>query len=203
MALFVDEARWRWRDLRWAHLISDRSTDELHPVAHEVGLRRMGFQGDHYDVPEPLVPALVALGVDQIPSRQLVVALRSSGLRRSPGSRVGHWELLGEHGPSPDLLDRATVSLRGARTQVEAADAVAGALWQAPIELLGTTVSVLHRTVGVVAVIEPAGDERAWTHVATHFEAAMARTDSGAEQPIVVVHRRPGSRLIEVIGAEP
>ncbi len=218
MALFVDEARWRWRDLRWAHLISDQSVDELHPIAHEVGLRRMGFQGDHYDVPETLVPALLGLGVEQIPSRQLVVALRMSGLRRAAGIRVGHWEAGGEFGPSPDAAARAVETLTGFREQTEAARVVAEALARAPEVVNQTQVTLLQRNVGVAAVIEPVDVGPAWSELAAHFEVPSvpgegpdtlsvgdgpADSGSGRRRPIVVVHRRPGARLIEVIGAEP
>ena len=50
MTVLVDEARWRWRGRLWAHLVSDRSLEELHAFAEGIGLRRVAFQGDHYDV---------------------------------------------------------------------------------------------------------------------------------------------------------
>ena len=52
MTVLVDEAIWPWRGARWAHLVSDVSVAELHSFADRLGLRRMSFQGDHYDVPE-------------------------------------------------------------------------------------------------------------------------------------------------------
>ena len=50
MTVLVDAAVWKWQGARWAHLVSDESFDELHEFAQRIGKRRLGFQGDHYDV---------------------------------------------------------------------------------------------------------------------------------------------------------
>lgn len=50
--ILVDDAVWPWRGLRWCHLVSDSSYDELHSFAQLLGVPRRGFQGDHYDLPE-------------------------------------------------------------------------------------------------------------------------------------------------------
>ncbi len=81
MAVLVDNPRWQWRGERWAHLVSDESEGELHAFATRLGLRRLAFQGDHYDVPAPLVDRAVALGAQLVDSRLLVRRLRESGLR--------------------------------------------------------------------------------------------------------------------------
>ncbi|NDH75560.1 MAG: DUF4031 domain-containing protein [Actinobacteria bacterium] len=52
MTVLVDAAVWKWQGARWAHLVSDESFDELHEFAQRIGKRRLGFQGDHYDVEE-------------------------------------------------------------------------------------------------------------------------------------------------------
>jgi hypothetical protein len=79
----VDEARWPWRGSHWAHLVSDSSLDELHEVARRLGKRRLGFQGDHYDVDVIDRERALGLGVEPVGSRELVRRLRTSGLRRA------------------------------------------------------------------------------------------------------------------------
>ena len=81
MAILVDEAIWQWRGQRWAHLVSDQDFGELHAFAETLGLRRVGFQGDHYDVETSTRRRAIDLGAVEISSRDLVRRLRSSGLR--------------------------------------------------------------------------------------------------------------------------
>lgn len=78
----MDRAIWRWRGRRWAHLVSDRSYDELHEFAALLGLRREWFQGDHYDVPADVRDAALRLGAEPIEARELVRRLSAAGLRR-------------------------------------------------------------------------------------------------------------------------
>jgi hypothetical protein len=87
MAILIDEARWWFRDERWCHLVSDRSLEELHAFADEVGIPRRGFQGDHYDVPERFRPEMIAAGACEVESRELVRRLRAAGLRLTPAQR--------------------------------------------------------------------------------------------------------------------
>ena len=55
MALYVDDAIWRWQGLRWAHLLAD-DIDELHRFATGLGIHRLSYQGPprtsvpHYDL---------------------------------------------------------------------------------------------------------------------------------------------------------
>ncbi len=55
MSVYVDEPIWRWRGLRWAHLLSD-DLNELHRFAHRLGIHRLSFQAPprssspHYDI---------------------------------------------------------------------------------------------------------------------------------------------------------
>ncbi len=86
MAVLVDAAIWPHRGRRWAHLVSDRSLEELHGFAAELGLRREWFQGDHYDVPAEVRERAIALGAQPVSSGELIRRLRAAGLRRS--SRV-------------------------------------------------------------------------------------------------------------------
>ena len=199
MALLVDEPRWWWRGMRWAHLISDVDVTELHPVAHAIGLRRMGFQGDHYDVPEPLVASLVDHGVDRVTSRELVSRLRRSGLRRPPGVRVGHWDVVAAVDPGADPAARAAALTRP--RDVVASARIAGAIVAVDrVAIDAVRLTVMERGVGTVACLEPASDLEAWAEVTGTLVDPGAGRRSGA---VVVVHDRPQARLVEVIGAEP
>jgi len=81
----VDDATWPFRGDHWAHLVSDESFDELHRFAQQLGLRRLSFQGDHYDVPSALRVDAIRQGAVTVTGRELVSRLRAAGLRR-PGS---------------------------------------------------------------------------------------------------------------------
>ncbi|MEO8695318.1 MAG: DUF4031 domain-containing protein [Acidimicrobiales bacterium] len=105
MAILVDEATWPFRGDRWAHLVSDESFDELHRFAQRLGLRRLSFQGDHYDVPSALRIDAIRNGAISVTGRELVRRLRAAGLRR-PGS--GHpWTRVLEIGAGTRLDDAA------------------------------------------------------------------------------------------------
>jgi hypothetical protein len=65
-------------------MVSDTSYDELHEMAARIGIPRRGFQGDHYDLHEGVRAMAVRYGAVEVPSRELVVRLRASGLRARP-----------------------------------------------------------------------------------------------------------------------
>jgi hypothetical protein len=118
--ILVDPAIWPWRGRRWSHLVSDESYTELHRFAAELGLRRLSFQGDHYDVDEPTRARALALGAEPVGSRELLRRLRSAGLRRPRAAGPWRWQVLGQWpvrvlvgrspgswpAPWPALLDR-------------------------------------------------------------------------------------------------
>ncbi|MFZ4810193.1 MAG: DUF4031 domain-containing protein [Ilumatobacteraceae bacterium] len=87
MTLLIDEPRWWHRGMRWSHLVSDESLDELHAFAHELGIPERGFHGDHYDIPEEHYETVVSMGAVPTTSRDLVRRLQASGLRLSPAQR--------------------------------------------------------------------------------------------------------------------
>jgi hypothetical protein len=66
MAVYVDDARIRWRGRHWSHLVAD-SPEELHDAARRLGLRREWAQEHgrtlHYDLPDELREQAIALGV--------------------------------------------------------------------------------------------------------------------------------------------
>jgi hypothetical protein len=65
MAVYVDNAKIKWRDKFWCHLVAD-SLDELHVFARRLGLRRTWFQHaasyPHYDVTIEMRGKALALG---------------------------------------------------------------------------------------------------------------------------------------------
>ena len=104
MTVLVDDARWEWRGDRWAHLVSDVSYDELHEFARRLGKRRLGFQGDHYDVSSIDRERAVVLGAEPVDSRSLVHRLRRAGLRdRTAKPQWAEWRRWGPGSPSAGL----------------------------------------------------------------------------------------------------
>jgi hypothetical protein len=87
MTILVDDPLWWHRGRRWSHLVSDESIDELHDFARRNGIPERGFQGDHYDVPEEYLAALIEAGAVPTPSRELLRRLKAAGLRLSPTER--------------------------------------------------------------------------------------------------------------------
>ncbi len=129
VAVLVDEAVWPWRGARWAHLVSDVSVAELHGFADRLGLRRMSFQGDHYDVPESVRAEALEMGAEAVRGRDLVRRLRGAGLRLAPADRPGSWEEVGRWtggGSSPDVALVVSDLLAGALHEVVADWSTAG-----------------------------------------------------------------------------
>lgn len=81
MAVLVDTPRWPAHGRLWAHLVSDSDLAELHAFARRNGIPERAFDLDHYDVPEERVADLIAAGARPVTARELVSALRDSGLR--------------------------------------------------------------------------------------------------------------------------
>ncbi|MDP7066559.1 MAG: DUF4031 domain-containing protein [Acidimicrobiales bacterium] len=80
--ILVDTPSWPWRGRLWGHMVSDTSLAELHSFAQGIGKRRIGFQGDHYDINVEEHALAVEAGAISIDSRELVRRLRESGLRQ-------------------------------------------------------------------------------------------------------------------------
>lgn len=102
VTVLIDDARWQWRGLRWAHLVSDESYDELHEFARLLGKRRLGFQGDHYDVDQVDHERAVAFGATPVESRELVRRLRAAGLRNRTDKPA--WERLQEWAVGEEIV---------------------------------------------------------------------------------------------------
>ncbi len=84
MTVLVDACAWPHRGGLWCHLVSDVSFDELHAFARRIGVPRAAFQGDHYDLDESRRERALDLGAVSVDGRDIIAALRSSGLRRGP-----------------------------------------------------------------------------------------------------------------------
>ena len=72
--ILVDETR-RHRLGWWCHMVSDRSVEELHAFASEIGLRRRWFQDGprpHYDLRPSKRRLAVAKGAKEVNVRVLV-----------------------------------------------------------------------------------------------------------------------------------
>lgn len=80
--IYIDRPRWPAHGRLWSHLVSDVSYAELHAFAEALGAPRRGFDRDHYDVPAERYAYAVWLGARPVDSRDIVAALRRSGLRR-------------------------------------------------------------------------------------------------------------------------
>ncbi|PPF85131.1 DUF4031 domain-containing protein [Subtercola sp. Z020] len=89
MTVLIDLPRWPAHDTLWSHLISDSSLTELHSFAAALGIPRRGFDLDHYDVPASRYDEIVAAGAVPATMREIVVALRTSGLRVIAKDRPG------------------------------------------------------------------------------------------------------------------
>ena len=87
MTVLIDTPLWPKHGTVWAHLVSDRSIEELQDFAERVGLPRRGFDLDHYDVPVERYEELVAAGAEPVSPRELVRRLAASGLRVTPRER--------------------------------------------------------------------------------------------------------------------
>lgn len=92
MTILVDQARWAWRGTTWCHLVTDDHLDELHAFAGALGCRRVGFQGDHYDIDVDMRKIALANGAVECDSRELVRRLKGAGLRMRP-SAFAKWQL--------------------------------------------------------------------------------------------------------------
>ncbi len=84
MTVLVDECRWPWRGRLWCHLVSDESFEELHHFARSLGIPRVAFQGDHYDLHESGRHAALERGATPVTGRELVRAITAARLRRGP-----------------------------------------------------------------------------------------------------------------------
>ena len=167
MTVRVDDAIWPWRGRRWAHLVSDTHLEELHDLAHRIGMPYMAFQGDHYDVHEDLRRLAIGLGAVATPARDLVRSLNAAGLRRRDKLEPWRWG-------AGAVATRAAVDTVVARSGLALAErdgAVVTLLELGDGALVRTAVRSGERLVVASADDErdlPAGVERLGDRVAVH-----------------------------------
>ena len=83
MAVYVDDAIWRWQGLQWAHLLAD-SIDELHRFAADLGINRLSYQGPprtsvpHYDLTAYERRRAIARGAIACSRQEIVPVLRQA-----------------------------------------------------------------------------------------------------------------------------
>ncbi|GAA2112174.1 DUF4031 domain-containing protein [Microlunatus panaciterrae] len=86
--IYIDPPIWPGHGRLWSHMISDVSYEELHEFAEMLEIPRRAFERDHYDVIEERHPPAVEAGAVLVSSREIVLLLHASGLRRRKVSRL-------------------------------------------------------------------------------------------------------------------
>lgn len=86
--ILVDTPRWPAHGTVYGHLVSDESLWELHDFAHALGLDPRAFDHDHYDLAEDRWQPALAQGALLLDERELVVRLRTGGLRVLPADHA-------------------------------------------------------------------------------------------------------------------
>jgi hypothetical protein len=98
MAVYVDEAIWQWRGLRWCHLLAD-DTDELHRFAARLGIKPASYQGPpktatpHYDLTayerrQAIVQGAVACGREAMVAVLHRVRVKDRSANAGKGARA-------------------------------------------------------------------------------------------------------------------
>jgi hypothetical protein len=92
MAVYVDDAIWSWRGLKWCHLLAD-DLDELHRFAARLDIHRSSYQGPpktgtpHYDLTAFERRRAIALGAKPC-NRVEIVAVSHAARRHGAGETV-------------------------------------------------------------------------------------------------------------------
>ena len=164
MAVLVDPAVWAWRGASWAHLVSDESFDELHEFARRLGKRRLGFQGDHYDIDTIDRERALALGAEPVDSRDLVRRIRAAGLRRRDDKPTWQRLAFSPRGQTLDVAARLVsfgepgLRLREALTLTTSLDQVS----QSGVYVDGDFIVALFDWIGPEAAVDLPGLDRVW-----------------------------------------
>lgn len=70
MTVYVDDMRAPFRRMIMCHMIAD-TEEELHSMAHRIGVKRKWYQGNHYDISLTKRRLAVRFGAVEITMRQL------------------------------------------------------------------------------------------------------------------------------------
>jgi len=87
VTVLIDPPLWPAHGRLWSHLVSDTSMEELHAFAAAHGVPVLGFDLDHYDVPDSAHAALVQAGAVPVSAGDLLRRLRAGGLRITAAER--------------------------------------------------------------------------------------------------------------------
>ena len=93
MTVYVDDMRARFRNRIMCHMIAD-DEDELHAMAQSIGMQRIWYQGDHYDIDLPRRDLAVRAGAREITWRQagaMVKLLRHGAPMGEPATALERW----------------------------------------------------------------------------------------------------------------
>jgi Protein of unknown function (DUF4031) len=107
MPVYIDQAIWEWRGLKWAHLLAD-DTDELHRFAARLGIHRTSYQGPpktsipHYDLTGFERRRAIAWGAIACSRDEIVAVVR----------RLRPLSALAGRGPARPSLDPAVAERR-------------------------------------------------------------------------------------------
>ena len=85
----------------WCHMAVDGTFEELHAFAASLGIPRSRFQGDHYDLTTWIRERAVALGAEEVSTRELL--LRHGRPARRPSPRPPRLERAGDGIRTRDL----------------------------------------------------------------------------------------------------
>jgi hypothetical protein len=128
MAVYVDAAIWKWKGLKWCHLLAD-DIDELHRFALNVGVKRTSYQGPpktatpHYD-PTGYERRLALQAGAIACSRQEIIAVArlTRGSRKQEGPPNGSPSIVSprEAGLTNSAPTQEALSSQEARIQVTA-----------------------------------------------------------------------------------
>jgi hypothetical protein len=88
VTVLVDDPIWPAHGRLWAHLVSDSDLAELHDFARTNDVPPRAFDLDHYDVPEEIIPRLIASGATPVGGKELTRRLIASGLRVTARDRL-------------------------------------------------------------------------------------------------------------------
>jgi hypothetical protein len=93
MAVYVDDAIWRWVGKRWCHLLAD-DVHELHRFAARLGVHRLIYQGPpktsapHYDLTAFERQRALALGAVACSREEIVAVFRRVRVRDGKVART-------------------------------------------------------------------------------------------------------------------
>lgn len=94
MAVYVDDAIWRWAGRKWCHLLAD-DIDELHRFASRIGVHRLLYQGPpkisapHYDITGLERARALRLGAVPCSREQIVAVFRRVKVKNGKVAKPG------------------------------------------------------------------------------------------------------------------